>query len=246
MEFIDLPEGAHVLDYGCGFGALGLATAPIADRVFLADSTLERVTFAQVHAKELGYNNTIALAGAEWDELPIPQRSLDLVVLNGILEWIPESRTGDPAAIQWEFLAAMQHLLKPGGYLMLAIENRYALRYIAGYRDHPGIKFTSLIPRWLANIYMKQRLGRPYRTLTWPRSTYMKQLPRLGYEAPRFVYLWPDYRFPHRACWMDDQVAFAALYNQYPQGREHKMFSILGPTLSRKLVYSFAVISRAL
>lgn len=245
LEFIDLPERPHVLDYGCGFGALGLATSPLAGRVFLADSTLERVAFAQLHAQELGFDNTFAMAGFAWNELPIPRRSLDLVILNGILEWIPENHTGDAAAIQWAFLAAMQKLLKPGGYLMLAIENRFALRYIAGYKDHPGIKYTSLMPRWFANRYMHRRLGRSYRNFTWHSSTYKKQLPKLGYEAPRFMYLWPDYRFPVRACWLDDSTALNALFKQYPQGREHKLFAILGAMISRHLLYSFGVISRA-
>jgi len=245
LEFIDLPARPHVLDYGCGFGALGLATASFAGRVYLADSTLERVTFAQLHASELGLDNTFAVAGYEWNELPIPRRSLDLIILNGILEWIPEPHTGDAAATQWAFLSSMQELLKPGGYLVLAIENRFALRYLTSYKDHTGIKYTSLMPRWLANTYSKIRLCRSYRTLTWSRSTYTKQLPKLGYEVPRFLYLWPDYRFPVRACWIDDAIALTALYKRYPQGRENKLFSVLGATISRHFLYSFAVISKA-
>jgi 2-polyprenyl-3-methyl-5-hydroxy-6-metoxy-1,4-benzoquinol methylase len=212
LELAGIPAGATVVDYGCGWGTIGLCAAPVASRVFLVDSTLERARFASMRAKELGAGNVLALGVQEWADLPIARGSVDVLVLNGVLEWIPMSREGDPARIQRDFLRDMYELLAPGGHMYIGIENRLSLRYVAGYPDdHSGVKFTTLIPRWLADVVMRSKGQRGYRTPTLSLWEWRRVLRGLDGAKCSIYAVTPDYRYPQAACDVEDAAGVGRL-----------------------------------
>jgi len=216
MEFVDLNENARILDYGCGFGPLGLSFANIAGIVFLLDSTIERCSFAQRRAVELGFSNTVGVVTGDWKSLPIENRSLDLIILNGVLEWIPETAPGNPLEVQLDFIESMKKLLREDGAVFIGIENRFALRHFRGYRDdHTNTAFTPIMPRRLANLYCRWRIGKPYRTLTWSYREYNRNLSQLGFRKIDFIYLHPDYRFPKKACFLNDISAVHKIRSEH-------------------------------
>lgn len=252
LETVGLAHNARVLDYGCGYGTLGLTTTERSSVVFLVDSTLERIQFAQLRALELGAENVVAIALQDWKTLPIPNGSLDLIILNGVLEWIPTTREGDPVDVQMEFLVDMRDLLRPGGVIYLAIENRYALRYITGYPDdHSELRFTSIMPRRFADLYSRMRRRSSYRTITWSLGEHRERLGRLGLPDPVVYCLQPDYRFPQAACRIDDPTALAHIHNGTVRARGLKAklkraVELLITTVGLRpwLVYSFGIVAR--
>jgi len=142
------------------------------------------------------------------DALPFFDKTFDLIVLNGILEWVGEwRRTGTPREVQLDVLRKLRALLKPTGALFVGIENRIGLDSFLGRIDHPGTRFTSLMPRWLASTYI--RLSRPdfyrtligankgYRTYTYSPKGYRKLLREAGF--PEINLWWPPsgYNLPH-------------------------------------------------
>jgi SAM-dependent methyltransferase len=118
--------------------------------------------------------------------------------MNGLLEWLGAGKdTGCPKKIQIEVLQKMKSLLKPGGHLYIGIENRFALSLLTGRGlDHTGLRFTSILPRFLADSYAKLRKRGSYRTYTYSRLGYIKLLREAGFKNVDFYLPWPGYNDP--------------------------------------------------
>ena len=246
LELIDLPAAPVVLDYGCGFGTLGLAAAGAANRVYLVDGVAERIEFAAALASERSLDNVVPIGAQTWDALPIPPASLDLVLINGVLEWVAVNRGGPALEVQRSFLAKMASLLKPGGTLFIGIENRFALRYLIGYPDdHSGLRYTSLLPRWSVQAYTRLRGRGPYRTITWSLREHHRRLAALGLAVRDVYCLYPDYRFPQVACRLSDGSLLARLHSRSGRGSFKRLVEglIRGFAAWPYLVYSFGVVA---
>ncbi|MGC1108094.1 MAG: methyltransferase domain-containing protein, partial [Candidatus Acidiferrales bacterium] len=188
------PE-SKVLDWGCGWGGISYALAKHAGLVVSCDACLERLQFLRVRA--LQENNTklqFAWAG-DTPRFPFSDGQFDLVILNGVLEWVTMTRDGNPGEVQKAFLREVARVLTPNGQLMLAMENRFNLYYFLGKpEDHAQLRYVSLMPRMIAAAYSKLRTGRTYRNWTYSYSEHKRNLQATGFSnADIFVPL-PDYR----------------------------------------------------
>ena len=153
--FIPLNSKSIVLDVGSGWGTISLLLADRSGHVISVESVKERIEFQRIRTRQDEINN-VQLIQANFLDLPIPKSGLDLVVMNGVLEWIGIASTYDtPPNLQKKVLRKVFDSLKPGGTLYIGIENRFGYNYFLGGRDHSDIPFTSLMPRWLANQVMK-------------------------------------------------------------------------------------------
>jgi SAM-dependent methyltransferase len=180
----------NVLDIGAGMGFMSCDMALYADSVVSLEAVPERAEFIQIRASQDKLNVYPIIASAT--ALPFPAESFDLITLNGVFEYVGLWGDGDPKALQEQFLASTLRLLRPGGYLYVGIETRYASTAFFGNRDHSGLAFTSLMPRRLADLYCRIR-SRPfygsehvatgYRTYTYTPSQYGRMFRRAGYDA---------------------------------------------------------------
>jgi ubiquinone/menaquinone biosynthesis C-methylase UbiE len=194
---LELPEHASVLDFGCGWGNLAISLARNFETVFAMDIVPERAAIAGIRARELGFGNVIAIAGGNTPHLPFPDDQLDAVVLNGVLEWVPCSfpHIADPRQAQLAVLREIRRVLKPAGQLYIGIENRTGYRYFLGRPDeHSTLKYTTLMPRALANRYSLAKRREPYRTYTYNWRGYRKLLREAGFADAQFYSPYPDYR----------------------------------------------------
>jgi SAM-dependent methyltransferase len=179
------------LDIGAGMGFLTMPIASFARRVIAVEAVPERAQFIARRAEQDGFDNVFPII-ATGTALPFEAESFDLITLNGVFEYIGLWGTGDPQALQQSFLEKVFHLLRPGGFLYIGIEQRYALRAWRGARDHSGLRFTSLMPRFLANLYCKWRgvpiygsrhASRSYRTYTHSPRVYEQLVRNAGFET---------------------------------------------------------------
>ena len=252
FELTGLPEGAKILDYGCGYGAVGLSVARKCQIVYLADSTFERVRYVELRASELGLSNVKPMGVQDWKKLPIPHGSLDVIIINGVLEWVPTTRPGDALEVQLDFLKTMKDLLRPGGKIFIGIENRYALRYFGTYPDdHTQLRYTSIMPRFIADLYCRLRLKQPYRTLTWSLAEHNTYLKKIGFDTPTIYCFFPDYRYPRAAVRVEDSFALHQFYAEVAGLRRNVngfrsvvMRLITFLNLWKWLVYSYGVVAR--
>ncbi|MEM2073782.1 MAG: class I SAM-dependent methyltransferase, partial [Nitrososphaeria archaeon] len=127
-----LRQRRRVLDFGCGWGTLLIPLAKIFDKVIGIDICRERLEFASIRAKEEGIQNIIFVQSGTNLSLPFENNAFDLVILNGVLEWIPESFSENPREVQKIFLKEIRRILSPNGELYIGIENRFAYTYLLG------------------------------------------------------------------------------------------------------------------
>lgn len=111
-------------------------------------------------------------AAEAWDRLAVPDRSIDLAVVAGVLgdvsRWAPGAR---PREAWLSLLRALHAKIKPGGHIFVAAENRWA------------------ISRALA-------LGAGRRPVRASLRGYRAALIRVGFSAIRMWYAFPDCEDP--------------------------------------------------
>ena len=186
-----------VLDTGAGMGRITIPLARIVKRVVAFDYSLARMKFLEKRLAKENLNN-VELCVADIFKLPFPDNSFDLIVMNGVLEWVSKTDLfKNPRQAQIASLEICKKLLKPGGYLYIGIENRWALSYLRGF-DHSGLRYTSYMPRWLATIYCQLRGRGKYDTLTYSKGGYIKLIQQADFKSSNieFHLPYPGYNVP--------------------------------------------------
>jgi SAM-dependent methyltransferase len=193
---LDLPSDSRVLDLGAGTGTTSHALATHYREIVALEPVLERVQFMQQRFSQENLSNVRLVRSSLWT-LPFAPESFDLVVMNGVLEWVAEGRAGNPKALQESALKNAFRLLRPGGYLYVGIENRFSPGYFVGYNDpHAGIPFVAVLPRFLAHFYARRKGLSGYRNYLYSSAGYHKLLKRAGFTRSEFYLAIPSYNHP--------------------------------------------------
>ena len=174
-----LPKDAVVLEIGAGCGAITRYLGEHCGWVDALEPVLSRARAARARVRDL--DNVEVFVGSLGD-LPADQ-DYDVVVVVGVLEYVGEGSAD--LGPQQAFLGQIEGVLRPGGSLLLAIENRLGVKYLAGAgEDHTGRVYDSLE-------------GYPAGTIarTFSRSELTGLLESAGL-APSFYCAFPDYKLP--------------------------------------------------
>ncbi len=193
---LNINSDSIILDYGCGWGSTSVSLAKNSKQVVATDLTFKRLNFLKERAKSINCNNITFVCAGDTEFLPFDSNFFDVIILNGVLEWVPLSFAGPPNLAQRNFLKEIKRVLKPTGQILIAIENRVAFRYFLGFPDeHTGLRYVSLLPRVIANIYSRLALHKKYMTYTYSMFGYNRLLKSIGFKNVRYYYPRPDYRF---------------------------------------------------
>ena len=193
---LNLPLQSRVLDLGAGTGTNSHALALRYHQVIAVEPVLERIQFMQQRFAQERLANVKILRSSLW-ALPCAKESFDLVVMNGVLEWVAAGRAGDPGAVQQEALRKVASLLRPGGYLYLGIENRLCSGSFMGYPDpHCGLPHVTILPRPLAQWYARRKGADGYRNYLYSSRGYRKLLQKTGFSNMEFYVAVPSYNHP--------------------------------------------------
>ena len=155
---LSMKRTSRVLDLSGGWGASTIPLARHYSRVVACDATYENLDFLKLRAEQERIENLqlVHIDPLEYGKLPFPNHSFDLVVMNGLLEWIGTARNDlSPMQCQKKALSEAKRVLKPNGTLYVGIENRLAYYYFLGKKGHSDVPFADLLPRKLANLWCK-------------------------------------------------------------------------------------------
>jgi ubiquinone/menaquinone biosynthesis C-methylase UbiE len=241
------------LDIGSGLGNLSEMLSHHYDEVYSLEAVRERIEFQKRRFKNSGVNNVTIVRGNAI-ELPFPDDYFDLVVCNGVLEWVGIMNTDrPPREVQLSFLREVKRVLSDKGCLYIGIENRFNLGYMLGAPDHSGLRYTSLIPRSVANFLVKRygRSGgmcrdtsskenkkewRGYRTYTYSIKGYNSLFREAGFKFKSYWAI-PSYNHPMFSARLNDRVALKGFVQYFgPRSRRFKrLLSIIEKFDSRIL-----------
>jgi len=195
-----------ILDLGCGYGGISLFLAKKAESVIGVDINRESINVAHLRTKiSRGASFSTILSSAT--NVPLKEASVDFVLINGVLEWIPCSKPyQDPMSTQLEALGEVKRVLKRRGRMLLAIENRYYLRYWLGSKDtHSGLRFVPILPRKVADMVSIVIKGKRYLNRTYSYFELKNILKKLGLTTVKVYMGIPDYVFPEEIVGIDDK-----------------------------------------
>ncbi len=177
---LGLKPGIEVLDVGCGTGAVTRALGERGARVLGIEGALPRARAAALRCADLEHVEIVCgdISHLETD------KTFDLVCLVGVLEYAATSVGGKhgPESL----LKHLRKLVKPGGALLVAIENQIGLKYLLGYReDHVALPWAGL-----------EDYAEGFGARTWSRRQLGILLGTAGFEEQRWLFPYPDYKLP--------------------------------------------------
>ena len=201
-----------ILDAGSMWGGITVPAAKYHRDVYALDKTAETLEFLDIRAKQMGLHNIHPVAADLNSRLPFLDGMFDLVILNGVLEWlgvtdevILEKHWGgrfdktteqvrSPDEMQKDALSEMFRVLKPGGALYIGVENRFGIQYFLGMPDdHINVKFVTFLPRAIASFITRIRKGAPYRNYIYSPGQLRKLLRKVGFNRADFFSEFPHY-----------------------------------------------------
>jgi SAM-dependent methyltransferase len=167
--------GRRVLDLGCGVGEYVRAFAREGARAFGCDIAPGRL----IEARRRGAEGVVAAAG-EW--LPFRDGSLDVVVLNEVIEHVADDRAT---------MREVARVLAPGGHAVIYAPNRLYPFETHGVRIGSRYVFGNIpFVNWLPNP-LRDRLvphARAYMAGDWRRV-----LSGSGLEVVEHTYVYPGF-----------------------------------------------------
>lgn len=242
-----LPQDSRVLDLGAGMGANSHALALTYREVVAVEPVAERVAFMACRFRQEGLENVHILRTSLWD-LPFASERFDLIVMNGVLEWVAQGRSGNPRELQRAALRKAAKLLRPGGVLYVGIENRFSAGHFVGYPDpHSRRPWVTILPRPLAHVYARWRGDRDgYRNYLYSAKGYRKLLQRSGFRSVECYLALPSYNQPRFYVPLQDNVFSYFMHNFTNEalglrGVMRECLSALG--IFKHMQYSFAVLA---
>lgn len=197
FDMLKLPRDITILDLGAGMGAMSQELSQKCETLYSVEPVKERIDFMRTRFKQEQCEN-INLIRSDIDNLPFEAETFDLIILNGVLEWLPVSRKDmNPRKAQLFYLKRLRKLLKKGGCIYVGIENRMAYSYYLGAKDpHISLKYVTILPRWISHIICKLAMDDIYRPYLYTHVGYQKLLEESGFISQDIYSALPSYNEP--------------------------------------------------
>jgi ubiquinone/menaquinone biosynthesis C-methylase UbiE/thiamine kinase-like enzyme len=200
-----------ILDAGSMWGGLTIPVAQFHREVYAVDKTVETLEFLKIRAEQMGFENIHTFV-APIKSLPFSDNFFDLVILNGVLEWVgleedtileqhwkgkrneKQNYSKTPEEMQLDVLKELRRVLKPEGSIYISIENRYGIQYFLTYPDdHNNVRFVTFLPRFLANKISKIMGKGEYRTYIYSPRQLANLLRKSGFKINSMYGVFPHY-----------------------------------------------------
>lgn len=239
IRWIPIEKEEEILEFGAECGAL---TGYLADQAASVTALELDPVKTEINRTRNRKRTNIRFVQGDFSALKGEKKRFDKIFLIGSLP-LAELYLKDAGINAYSrLLSGLKELLKPEGRLILALPNRFGLKYFAGCReDYFGAPFTGL-----EDYYYHKGMR------TFGKKELSGLLIEAGFPEFRFYYPYPDYRFMG-SLYTDDRLPERGELNTnlvcYDQDRyvffdETKVFDSLGKEgLFPELTNSFLVIT---
>ncbi|HIT90173.1 MAG TPA: class I SAM-dependent methyltransferase [Candidatus Merdenecus merdavium] len=183
LDWYPIGKDSQVLEIGAGCGAITGVLCKKAKNVTCIDLSKRRSLINANRNKR--YDNLEIMVG-NFNDI-ILEEKYDYITLIGVLEYAAYYTDSERPFVT--FLENIKKMLKPGGKVLIAIENKFGLKYWGGAReDHTSVYFDGL------EGY--HHTGSKVRTFSKTQLTQI--LHQAGFFSNEFYYPYPDYKFPQQ------------------------------------------------
>jgi SAM-dependent methyltransferase len=181
LEWYDFDKNATVLEIGSGCGAISGLFCEKVKRVVGIELSKRR---SMINAERNKQFDNLEIMVGNFEDIELTEK-FDYVTLIGVLEYA-DSYINSEKPYE-EMLRRVKKFLKPGGKLIIAIENKFGLKYWAGaMEDHTGNLFDGL---------------EDYKSVSSVRTFSKIEIKDLlndaGYKEKEYYYPIPDYKLPN-------------------------------------------------
>lgn len=140
LRWYPFEKDCRVLEVGAGMGALTPYIASVCGSVVALEPSYDR---AQIISARCSNMSNVQVVQGTLSKYCESSESFDYVLLLGVLEYAGINTTEKNP--WFKMLSNIKTLLKPNGKILLAIENKFGLKYWCGAsEDHTGIPFDSI------------------------------------------------------------------------------------------------------
>lgn len=181
LRWYPFKKDASVLEVGAGCGAITGILSDKCERVVCNDLSKQR---SLINAERNKKSNNIEIIVGNFNDVKFNEK-FDYITLIGVLEYAAYYTVSRTPFI--DFLKNIKRHLKPEGKLLIAIENKYGLKYWAGCNeDHTGVVYDGL--EGYESTDSKVR--------TFSKDALQEIIEQAGFTRMNFYYPFPDYKFP--------------------------------------------------
>lgn len=181
----NLDSVSRVLELGSGCGAMSRYLGELGKQVDGVEGSATRARLGKMRCRDL---DNVRVINANYNDLEFPQQYYDLVLFVGVIEYASKFHpdAGSDREAAQRILTQARRLLRPGGVVLVAIENRLGLKYMLGaHEDHYGRRYVGIDGyRNSAGI------------ATYSRKEWQGLASDAGFSELAFSYPFPDYKLP--------------------------------------------------
>ncbi|MEJ8738525.1 class I SAM-dependent methyltransferase [Erysipelotrichaceae bacterium HCN-30851] len=181
LAWYDFKPNSSVLEIGAGCGAVTGILCEKTQRVTCIELSKRRSLINATRNKN--YDNLKIMVG-NFNDIELKEK-YDYITLIGVLEYAAYYTLGENPFVS--FLKNIKKYLKDDGKILIAIENKFGLKYWAGRsEDHTGVFFDSLENYESTNSKVR----------TFSKTELESMIQSAELQIKNFYYPMPDYKFP--------------------------------------------------
>lgn len=169
-----------ILEVGAGCGAITRFLGEAGGKVVAVEGSARRAMIAAQRVRDLP---NVVVVNDQFENFAA-QQQFDVVTLIGVLEYAGKFNASvNPVR---SMLESIRKLLKPGGTLIIAIENQLGLKYLAGApEDHLGVPRVGI-----QGLYPQPGVE------TFGHRELYRRLSEAGFSTVETALPFPDYKLP--------------------------------------------------
>ena len=181
LNWYPFKKDSTILEIG---GNLGEITGILCKNTKQVVTLEEDIKKAKLISKRHKDKENLEIIAGDFNNIDFKDMKFDYITLIGSLPYVAKTAK----VTSEEFIAKLDNLLKPEGKLLIAVDNRFGIKYFSGNPDDfLNKKFVTLL-----NYNNEEQ-----KIETYTRQKLINILDSNNYIAKKFYYPLPDYRIPN-------------------------------------------------